>query len=96
MNVSRSGSATGSRSDDTDDALSIVHPHMHPNDPAEVEEGSGEDTPGTGDGCDADEDGEFLLTHSQSDSPVCEQQQSSEPPDQLTGRCEENAVPIYY
>ena len=93
MNVSRSGSATGSRSDDADDALVIVHPRMHPNDAVAVE-GGGEETPGAGDRCGADEDGRFL--HSQLDSSTHERYQSFEPLDQVTKRSEENAVPIYY
>lgn len=93
MNVSRSGSATGSRSDDADDALVIVHPRMHPNDAVAVE-GGGEETPGAGDRCGADEDGRFL--HSQLDSSTHERYQSFEPLEQVTERSEVNAVPIYY
>ena len=93
MNVSRSGSATGSRSDYADDAPVTVHPHMHPNDSVAAEE-NGEETPGTGGCCGADEDRGFL--HSQSGSYTHEPQQSYEPLDQVTRRSEENAVPIYY
>jgi hypothetical protein len=100
MDVSRSGSATGSRSDDADDGLVTVHPHVYVSDSVAVEEGSGEGTPGTGSSCGADEDGVFLLPHSQSGLSSRGQQQSveplSEPLDQFTGRSEEGAVPIYY
>ena len=93
MNVSRSGSATGSRSDDVDDALVTVHPHMHHTDSVVVE-GGGEETPGIGGRCGGDEDGRFL--HTQPDSSTHERHQSFEPLDQVTERSEENAVPIYY
>lgn len=93
MNVSRSGSATGSRSDDADDAFVNVYPHM-PVDGSDVVEGSGEETPGIGGGCGVDADGGSFLTHSQSDSSTHEQ--SSEPLDQVTEWREGNAVPIYY
>lgn len=96
MNVSRSGSATGSRSDDADDALVNVHPQMHPGASVVAVEGSGEETPGTGGGCGADADGRFLLTHGQSDSSTHEQQQPSVPLHQITEQSEGNAVPIYY
>jgi len=95
MNVSRSGSATGSQSDDAGDALVSVYPHMHLDDSVELEEGSGEETPGPG-CCGAKADGGLLLSHSQSDSSTHEQRHSSEPLDQVTERSEENAVPIYY
>ena len=94
MNVSRSGSAAGSRSDDADDTLVNVHPPMHTNDSAEVDERSEEGTPGTGCSYGADEDG--LFAHCQSELFSHGQQQSAEPLDQLTGQSEENAVPVYY
>ena len=90
MNVSRSGSATGSRSDDADDAPVTVHPHMHLNDSVTAEE-SGK---GTGGLCGADEDGGFL--HTQPGSSTHKPRQSYQPLDQSTGRSAENAVPIYY
>lgn len=93
MNVSRSGSATDSRSDYADDAPVTAHPHIYPNDSVAAEE-SGEETPGTGGFCDADEDGGFL--HSQPESSAHEPQQSYEPLDQVIKRSEVNAVPIYY
>ena len=95
MNVSRSGSATGSRSDYADDAPVTVHSHMQPSDSVAAEE-SGEETPETGGCCGADEDEDERFLHSQSDSSTHEPQPPYEPLYQVTKRSEENAVPIYY